>query len=41
MSRIEKNPETLQKMYDLGVGDANARLDEVKNYLYQEGAAGL
>ena len=33
--------ETLQKMYDLGVGDANARLDEVKNYLYQEGAAGL
>ena len=41
MSRIEKNPETLQRMYDLGVTDANARLCEVKDYLYQKGAAGL
>lgn len=41
MSRIEKNPETLQSMYDLGVKDASALLGGLKDYLYREGAAGL
>lgn len=35
MSRIEKNPETLQRMYDLGVKDANALLDGLKDYLHK------
>lgn len=33
MSRIEKDPEKLQEMYDLGVSDCNGLLDNLKKYL--------
>lgn len=33
MGRIEKNPDKLQEMYDLGISDANKALKELKNYL--------
>lgn len=33
MGRIEKNPEKLQEMYDLGISDANKALKELRNYL--------
>lgn len=33
MSRIEKDPDKLQEMYDLGVSDANQILDKLKEYI--------
>lgn len=33
IKRVEKNPEKLQLMYELGVKDANAALDRLKKYL--------
>lgn len=33
MGRIEKDPEKLQEMYDLGVSDCNRLLDDLKKYL--------
>ena len=33
ISRIEKDPEKLQSVYDLGISDANAIMDDLKRYL--------
>ncbi len=33
ISRIEKDPEKLQAVYDLGTSDANAIIDDLKQYL--------
>ncbi len=37
IGRIEKDPDKLQAVYDLGVSDAQARLDELKSYLNDKG----
>lgn len=33
ISRLEKDPEVLQAMYDLGVKDAKTRLEDMIRYL--------
>ena len=33
ISRLEKDPEVLQAMYDLGVKDAKTRLEDMIQYL--------
>lgn len=33
ISRVEKNKEKIQKMYDLGVNDSKDKLDQIKKYL--------
>ena len=33
VGRIEKNPERLQEMYELGIQDTNNRIEELKKYL--------
>ena len=33
MSRVEKNPEKLQEMYDLGINDANNSIKKLNKYL--------
>ncbi|MGN1134290.1 MAG: DUF6363 domain-containing protein [Oscillospiraceae bacterium] len=35
MSRIEKDPDKLQDVYDLGVKDGNERLADLKDYIKQ------
>ncbi len=37
IGRIEKDPDKLQAVYDLGATDAQARLDELKSYLSDKG----
>lgn len=34
IKRLERDPDKLQMMYDLGVKDTIARLDELKDYIY-------
>lgn len=34
IKRLERDPDKLQMMYDLGVKDTAARLDELKHYIY-------
>lgn len=36
ISRVEKNPDRMQSMYELGVCDANAVLDRLKKYMDKE-----
>ena len=33
IKRIERNPEKLQEMYDLGISDCKAKLEKLKDYL--------
>ena len=33
IKRLEKNPEIIQEMYDLGVSDTKSKLKELKKYL--------
>lgn len=35
IKRIERNPETLQEMYDLGISDCQGKLKELEDYLYK------
>ena len=36
ISRVEKSPENLQRVYDLGVADMQRRIGELKRYLKGE-----
>lgn len=38
IKKIERNPEKLQYVYDLGRRDADSVIDEIKNYLTHQGA---
>jgi predicted patatin/cPLA2 family phospholipase len=33
ISRLEKKPEMIQAMYDLGVSDATEKLEQVRQFL--------